>query len=351
MSDVLIHTHGTPGKKIGHISLNRPKAIHSLTMDMCEAMIAALLEWRDDKEVKAVVLDHAEGRGFCAGGDVTLLRNSALEDGGKTGAAFFYREYQLNHLLFTFPKPVIAFMDGITMGGGVGIAQPAQYRVVTENTRYAMPETGIGLICDVGGGWYLSRLPGQLGKFLGLTGARLDGSECLWAGLGTHYLDSVATAEAKTRITEDPDRIEMILGSLAVEPSEPRLRGNMVQIDRLFAGDTLAEIIAALEADGGEWAGKELRTLRTKSPMTCALVLRQLREGVRASTFAENMAMEVRAASRTIMLPDFAEGVRALLVDKTGDPAWSPANVADIDPRAVDAVFAPLPPEEEWKPL
>ncbi|QNE03993.1 enoyl-CoA hydratase/isomerase family protein [Croceicoccus marinus] len=351
MRDILIHTHGTAGRKIGHISLNRPKAIHSLTMEMCEAMIEALLAWRDDDAVKAVILDHAEGRGFCAGGDVTLLRNSALEDAGKSGRAFFHTEYQLNHLLFTYPRPVVAFMDGITMGGGVGISQPARFRVVTENTRYAMPETGIGLICDVGGGWYLSRLPGQLGKFLGLTGARLDGAECLWAGLGTYYLESGALAEAKARIIEKPDEIGDILDALASEPPEARLRGNMDTIDRLFAADTLAGIMDALEADGGEWATKELKTLRSKSPMTCELVLRQLREGAEAPDFAHNMAMEYRAAGRAIMLPDFAEGVRALIVDKTGDPAWKPARVADIDPKAVDAVFAPLPPEEEWKPL
>ncbi len=351
MSEVLIHTHGAAGSKTGHISLNRPKAIHSLTMEMCEAMIAALLEWRDDDGVKAVIIDHAEGRGFCAGGDVTLLRNSALQDGGESGRAFFHTEYQLNHLLFTFPKPVVAFKDGITMGGGVGISQPARYRVVTENTRYAMPETGIGLICDVGGGWYLSRLPGQLGKFLGLTGARLDGAECLWAGLGTHYLDSSAMAEAKARIIEQPGQIEETLGTLSVEAPEPRLKGNMERIDRLFAGDTLAEIMDALEADGSEWASKEFKTLRGKSPMTCELVLQQLREGAEAGTFADNMAMEYRAAGRAIMLPDFAEGVRALIVDKTGDPKWNPATVAEIDPNAVDAVFAPLPPEQEWKPL
>ena len=351
MSEVLIHTHGTVGSKVGHISLNRPKAIHSLTMEMCEAMIAALLEWRDDDAVRAVILDHAEGRGFCAGGDVTLLRNSALADGGTSGRAFFHTEYQLNHLLFTFPKPVVAFMDGITMGGGVGISQPARYRVVTENTRYAMPETGIGLICDVGGGWYLSRLPGQLGKFLGLTGARLDGAECLWAGLGTHYLESGAMAEVKARIIAEPDRIEATLDASSVEAPEPRLKGNMERINRLFAGDTLAEIMDALGADGSEWAIKELKTLQSKSPMTCELVLRQLREGAEAETFADNMTMEYRAAGRAIMLPDFAEGVRALIVDKTGDPSWNPSTVAEIDAKAVEAIFAPLPPEQEWKPL
>ncbi len=347
MSEVLIHTHGP----VGHISLNRPKAIHALTLSMCEAMIEALVKWRDDPAIKAIIVDHAEGRGFCAGGDVTLLRNSALEDGGASGRHFFEVEYHLNHLMFTFPKPIVAFMDGITMGGGVGISQPAKYRVVTENTKYAMPETGIGLICDVGGGWYLSRLPGQIGKFAGLTGARLDGAECLWAGLATHYLPADALAEAKAKIVENPSAIESVLDALSADAPDPRLVGNKERIDTLFAAESLTDIITALEADGGEWAMKELKTLRTKSPQACELVLRQLREGAACETFADNMRMEYRAAGRAIMLPDFAEGVRALLVDKTGDPKWQPATPEEIDPAAVDAVFAPLPADKEWSPL
>ncbi|MEP6101751.1 enoyl-CoA hydratase/isomerase family protein, partial [Parasphingorhabdus sp.] len=142
--------------RIGHISLNRPKVIHSLNLDMCLAMTEALLAWRDDDAVEAVILDHSEGRGFCAGGDIAMLRESGLTD-GKEGRDFFYKEYQLNHLMFEYAKPIVAFMDGITMGGGVGISQPAKYKVATENTRFAMPETGIGLFPDVGGGWYLTR--------------------------------------------------------------------------------------------------------------------------------------------------------------------------------------------------
>ncbi|MDD3798948.1 MAG: enoyl-CoA hydratase/isomerase family protein [Novosphingobium sp.] len=345
--EVHIHVHG----KVGHISLNRPKAIHSLTLPMCEAMLAALAGWRDDPAIEAVIVDHAEGRGFCAGGDVVLMRGSALEDGGALGRRFFHTEYRLNHLMFTFPKPIVAMMDGITMGGGVGISQPAKYRVATENTRFAMPETGIGLICDVGGGWYLSRLPGRIGQFLGLTGARLDGSECLWAGLASHYLPSDALAEAKARIVAQPDRIEAILAELSAEPPAPRLAGNKDNIDRLFASDVFEDILAALTADGSEWAGKELKTLGTKSPMTCKLVLRQLQLGGAAGTFAENMAMEYRAAGRAIMLPDFAEGVRALLVDKTGDPQWQPAAPEGVSEEMVEAVFAPLPEDEEWHPL
>jgi enoyl-CoA hydratase len=345
--EVHIHAHGP----VGHISLNRPKAIHSLTLAMCEAMTEALLAWRDDDAIRLVIVDHAEGRGFCAGGDVTLIRKSALEDQGALARRFFDTEYKLNHLMFTYPKPIVAFMDGITMGGGVGISQPAKYRVATENTRFAMPETGIGLICDVGGGWYLPRLPGQTGKFLGLTGARLDGSECLAVGLATHYLPSEALAEAKARIVADPNAIETVLADLSVEPPAPRLAANREAIDRLFAPDTLEGILAALEADGGEWAQKERATLAAKSPRTCKLVLRQLALGAAAKTFAENMAMEYRAAGRAVLLPDFAEGVRALLVDKTNDPHWQPATAEAVSEAMVNAVFAPLPAGEEWKPL
>ncbi len=170
-------------------------------------MSEALLGWRDDPAIEAVLIDHAEGRGFCAGGDVALVRRSALEDGGAAGRAFFFAEYRLNHLLFTYPKPVVAFMDGVTMGGGVGISQPARYRVATENTLFAMPEGAIGLFPDVGAGWYLPRLKGRTGAFMALTGARLDGAECLWAGLATHYLPSERLAEAKARIAEAPGDI------------------------------------------------------------------------------------------------------------------------------------------------
>lgn len=150
----------------GILSLNRPKAIHALTLDMVHAMTASLLQWRGDASVGVVLIDHAEGRGFCAGGDIAFLRNSALNDGGTSGRRFFHDEYQLNHLLMTYGKPVVAFMDGITMGGGVGISGPATYRVATESTKLAMPETGIGLFPDVGGGWFLSRLKGRLGQYL-----------------------------------------------------------------------------------------------------------------------------------------------------------------------------------------
>ena len=344
--NMLIRRDGTAG----FLSLNRPAALHALTQDMDHAMTAALLEWRGDPGVQTVIIDHAGGRGFCAGGDITFLRNSALTDGGVAGRKFFYEEYQLNHLLMTYPKPVIAFMDGITMGGGVGISQPAKFRVATENTRFAMPETGIGLFPDVGGGWHLARLAGRIGQFLALTGARLDGAECKWAGLATHYLPHDLLSEAKARIAagHEPGGV---LSALAVTPPPARIEANAAQIAKHFAADRYEDILASLAADDSDWAAKELATLRTKSPQTCKVALRQLHDSLGCETFADNMAMEYRIGSRVLTLPDFAEGVRAVIVDKDHAPKWNPATPEAVTDALIDQIFAPLPADQEWKPL
>ena len=334
----------------GFLSLNRPKAIHALTHPMCTAMIEHLLAWRDEPDVAAVIIEHSEGRGFCSGGDINLLRHSALNDGGAAGRAFFGDEYRLNHLLFTYDKPVVAFMDGITMGGGVGISQPARYRVATESTRFAMPETGIGLFPDVGGGWYLSRLAGRLGQFMALTGARLDGAECLWAGLATHYLPAAAIPEAKRRIVAGED-IAAVLDALSVTPPEARIVAHADEIARHFAFDKLEDVLASLEADDGDWAIKELATLQAKSPQACKVSLRQLAESSKLTDFADNMAMEYRLGARVLVLPDFAEGVRAVIVDKDQSPKWNPPTPEGVTDDKLDAIFAPLPANEEWKPL
>ncbi|AKQ42788.1 enoyl-CoA hydratase [Aurantiacibacter atlanticus] len=345
-SEIHVHRHGA----VGHISLNRPKAINALTQDMCEAMADTLLEWRNDDAITAIILDHAEGRGFCAGGDVQLVRRSALEDDGAAGRAFFRAEYRLNHMMFTYSKPIIAFMDGVTMGGGVGISQPCKFRVATENTMFAMPEGSIGLFPDVGAGWYLPRLPGQLGRFLGLTGARLDGAECLWAGLATHYVSAADVAEAKAHIIETPHDIDAALRSLMPSPApDARLAGNAASIDKLFAPDTLEGILAALEADGSDWANKELKAVASKCPTTCKVALRQL--AADAPDFAANMALEYRIAARMLMRHDFIEGVRAVLVDKDGAPQWHPSTPEAVTEAMLDAIFAPLPDGEEWTPL
>ena len=344
--DVLISTD----VRVGRISLNRPKAIHALNLAMCQAMIDALLKWRADDSVEAVIIDHSEGRGFCAGGDIRMLAESGAKD-GKEARAFFHTEYRLNHLLFTYPKPVVAFMDGITMGGGVGISQPAKYRVATEHTRFAMPETGIGLFPDVGGGWYLPRLEGRVGAYLALTGARLDGAECLALGLATHYLPSEKLAEAKARIAVDPDRIGGILGELSVTAPPAAITQHLDKINRLFASDSYEDILAALAADGGEWAEKELATLRGKSPQTCKVALRQLREGGEMHDFAAQMRQEYAIGSRVVQMHDFIEGVRALIIDKDNSPKWDPPTPEAVTDDWIEAIFAPLPDDEKWTPL
>jgi enoyl-CoA hydratase len=348
--DVLIATNG----RVGHISLNRPKALHALTLEMCHAMSAALSEWARDDAIKAVMIDHAEGRGFCAGGDIVFLRESALNDGGVSGRKFFHDEYQLNHQLFTYPKPIVAFMDGITMGGGVGISQPAKFRVATENTRFAMPETSIGLFPDVGGGWYLSRLAGRLGQYLALTGARLDGAECLWAGLATHYIPHDLLENIKARIYDHPERIAGILGEPVGTPPKAGIAAFVDKIAKHFASDRYEDILASLEAAakaGDEWAQKERDTLAKKSPQTCKVALRQLAHSAKLTDFADNMRMEYRIACRVLTRPDFAEGVRAVIIDKTNDPKWDPATPEEVSEELLDSIFAPLPAEEEWKPL
>lgn len=342
----------------GILSLNRPRAIHALTLDMVRLMVKALLGWRDDPAVRVVVIDHAVdpagdpklSRGFCSGGDINLLRQSALSDGGLAGRQFFYEEYQLNHLLFTYPKPVVTFMDGITMGGGVGISGPARFRVATENTKLAMPESGIGLFPDVGGGWYLSRLSGRLGPYLALTGARLDGAECVWAGLATHYLPAAALAEAKARLMAG-EAPKAALDALAPPPPETKIAAHAGEIARLFASDELETVMDTLAQDSGAFAQATLATIRTKSPTTCKVALRQLAASLTLPDFAANMAMEYRIGARVLMQPDFAEGVRAVIVDKDNDPAWNPPGAGAVTPAMLDAIFAPLPAHEEWKPL
>lgn len=334
---------------VGHIRLNRPKAIHALTLGICDAINAALAEWCSDPAVQVLMIDHAEGRGFCAGGDVLALHRSGTSDGIEA-RAFFHSEYRMNHSLFTYPKPTIAFMDGIVMGGGVGISQPCTYRVATENTRFAMPEGTIGLFPDVGGGWYLSRLPGQIGKFLALTAARIDGADCRAIGLATHYLTAAKLEGVKAQIVANPKDTKAILDAAEETPTASRLIGQQAEIDRLFAADTLEGILAELKADGSVFAQEQYATVLAKSPQTGKVSLRLLREGAAMACFADEMRQEYAVASHVVMRPDFAEGVRALLIDKDNAPRWNPATPEGVSEELIDEIFSPLPTDEQWTP-
>ena len=344
--DVLTFVEGG----VGRIRLNRPKALHALTTQMCEVMSNALLAWRTDPGVELVLIDHAEGRGFCAGGDVVMLARSGNSD-AEEAKRFFWAEYRLNHLLFTYDKPTIAIMDGVTMGGGVGISLPCDHRIATENTRLAMPETGIGLFPDVGGGWYLSRLPGRVGQFMVLTGARLDASECRYLDLATHYVEQAEIPDLVDRIIKAPARAQGALGAASTTPPEPKIEENLALISRLFAPDRLEDVLALLEEDESDWAETELATIRTKSPLSCKVSLRLLAEGDRRANFTDEMRAEYALAGRVVRTHDFREGVRALLIDKTGNPQWDPATPEEVTDEMLDILFEPLPPSEQWTPF
>lgn len=355
MTDVL--TSAANG--LGHITLNRPAALHALNTSMCAAMIDALIAWRDDTSVHAILLDHAQGtRGFCAGGDIRMLAESGAKD-SKEAREFFFTEYRLNHLLFTYPKPIVALIDGVTMGGGVGISMPARFRIATENATYAMPETGIGLFPDVGGGWYLPRKPGQIGMWLALTGARLKAADCLIAGIATHFMPTEILAAARAQIagaaqTHDAGRaLESGLDALSESAGRPKelTPENVERINRVFALDSVEAIFAALESENSDWARTQLATLKAKSPQAMKVSFRQMREGAKMTSFADEMRNEYRIGSRVCALHDFQEGVRALIVDKDNKPVWHPATLDGVSDALLDELFAPLPSADEWTPL
>jgi enoyl-CoA hydratase len=344
--DVIAEKQGPAGR----LRLNRPKALHSLNRQMVRDMANALLEWRDDPDVRIILIDHAEGRGFCAGGDVVGISQD-VEGHEAAARAFFFDEYRLNHLEYTYPKPGVAFMDGITMGGGVGIACPCRFRVATERTVFAMPETTIGIFPDVGGGWYLPRLPGRVGEFMALTGARLDGAECHYLGLATHYVEQASLADIWDRIATTPQRVQGPIGAFAATPPDTKIAANLPNITKLFASDRLEDVLAALEADGSDWATTELATLRTKSPLSCKVSLRLLAEGASREDFADEMRAEYALAGRVVRTHDFREGVRALLIDKDNAPHWDPPTPEEVTDEMLDVLFAPLPESEAWTPF
>ena len=343
MSEVLTRIEGS----VGRITLNRPKALHALNLGMCEAMTAALLAWRDDDAVLSVLIDHAGERGFCAGGDIRMIAESGATDAVEA-KAFFLTEYRLNHLMVEYPKPITAVVDGIVMGGGVGISEPADVRIATERTTYAMPETGIGLFPDVGGGWFLPRLPGETGTWLALTGARLKAADTVALEIHTHFVASDAVETLKDDLLA---RGPAAVADHAGDPGPASLAPYRDAIDRLFSHDRVEAIFEALEADGSDWASAQLATLKTKSPQSLKVTLRQLRAGRRMATFAEVMAMEYRLGGRVVRTHDFQEGVRAVIVDKDNTPKWSPATLEGVSDADLDALFAPLPADEEWTTL
>ena len=342
--EVIVRVDGAAGR----ITLNRPRALNALTTGMCEAINAALLAWQDDDAVRLVLIDHGGERGFCAGGDIRMVAESGRSDGVEA-RRFFRSEYRMNELLFRYPKPVIAIMDGITMGGGVGISMPASIHVATERTLWAMPEGDIGLFPDVGGGWHLARMPGQTGPWLALTGARLKAADGCALGIATHYLPSERVDALKASLVSGAP-VQDCLRALTADPGPSPLEEHREKLDRLFGFDSMEAIVAALEAGGG-WARAQAAILARKCPTTLKVALRLIRDGARRTSFAEEMAVEYRLAVRMTRRHDFIDGVRAVIVDKDNAPRWEPPTLEGVTRAMLDELFSPLPADEEWTPL
>ncbi len=347
-ADVLIRQQGG----LGRITLARPAALHALDTPMCAAILEAVQAWADDPSVQLLWIDHQEGtRGFCAGGDIRMLAESGAGDASEA-RDFFRTEYRMNAALEAFPKPILTLIDGVTMGGGVGLSVHGSHRIATERTVFAMPETGIGLFPDVGGAWFLPRLRGELGTWLALTGARLKGADVAAARVATHFMPS-ELIPALTKQLEAADfsagaaeLLNEILGRLTHAVPAGSFEAHRDTIDRCFSFDAAEDILAALDTDGGDWARTEAATIRSKSPETVKVALRQLRAGRVAETFEDNMRMEFRIGWRKVQSADFLEGVRAVIIDKDNAPAWKPARLEEVSEADVARYFAPLGPDE-----
>ena len=337
---------------VGFITLNRPKALNALNLDMVRGLTAVLLQWKDDPEVHAVAIRGSDKTGvfggFCAGGDIRFFHQAALA-GNPALEDFFTEEYRLNHLIHGYPKPYIAFLDGIVMGGGMGISQGSRYRMVTANTKMAMPETHIGLFPDVGGGYFLSRCPGHSGEWLGLTGQALGATDAIALGLADYCLDATELHDAWDALalaSVSQAYPSPWLAKFSVKPpSAAEL--DLTRINHFFGLPSAQAIVHALEADGSEWAKKTASTLRHRSPLMLEVVLQQIRRA-RTMTLAEDLRMEramVRHCFYTAHLKrsgatsETVEGIRALAVDKDHSPRWNPQRIEDVRPEMVAPFF------------
>jgi enoyl-CoA hydratase/carnithine racemase len=321
--------------RIGRILLNRPKALNALTLPMIRDCTRVLRDWADDPHVHAVVVAGAGDRAFCAGGDIRALRDAGVAGDQAFVDSFFAEEYALNLLIATYPKPYVALIDGLCMGGGIGVSVHAPYRVATEQAAFAMPETAIGFFPDIGATFFLPRLPGELGTYLGLTGARMTGADAVHAGFATHFtprarLDELAAALAK----------DGVAALAAFDETLPRfsLAPHRAAIDHCFSADTVSGIVARLRGDDTDWARSALRALGSASPSALHWTLRALRRG-RELTLKQALDAEFALTRSTMAHPDFAEGVRAMVVDKDRQPRWQPARIEDVNPAAIEALF------------
>jgi enoyl-CoA hydratase len=323
--------------RVGRILLNRPQALNALDLPMLHACAAALESWRNDPHVDAVVIEGAGHRAFCAGGDIIALREAQVSGNRPKADEFFRVEYDLNLVIANYPKPYIALIDGICMGGGIGMSVHAPYRVATEHAAFAMPETAIGFFPDIGATFLLPRLPGELGMYLGLTGLRVTGADAVHAGFATHYTTREHLPALSKALAKDGPAA-MAQFNQTLPPFS--LQDHRAAIDHCFSAATVAEIVQRLGEIDAAWSHAALRALHHVSPTALHFTLRALRRG-RDLTLKQALDAEFALTRTTMAYPDFAEGVRAMVIDKDRKPAWQPTRIDDVDPARIDALFAP----------
>jgi enoyl-CoA hydratase/carnithine racemase len=335
---------------LGVMTLNRPKALNALSHGMILEMEKVLPKWEKDPVVKAVVVRGAGDRAFCAGGDVAgLYREMRDNPSGTTRRDFFRDEYIVNRRIYRFAKPWISLIDGIDMGGGVGLSVHGSHSVASEKFLFAMPETTIGLFPDVGGGYFLTRLPGALGTFLALTSHRLKAADALWAGIVDAYVPSTKMNDLQAALGvadfSGPGasrKVDAVIAKFSEDPGLPTLPAMMLDIDRCFSGESLQEIEAKLKKYPGEWAAKQLAALLKLSPLSMAITLEQLKRCANRS-FEDSMTIEYRMSQRCMQKGhDFFEGVRALLIDKDQKPQWNPPTIEGVTASLVEEHFRPV---------
>jgi enoyl-CoA hydratase/carnithine racemase len=344
--DLIVRREGSAGI----IRLNRPKAINAVTLEMFRGIDKALDRFEADPAVGLILLEGAGDRGLCAGGDIRALYDSSRAN-GDLGKILWREEYILNARIARFPKPYVAFMDGIVMGGGVGLSAHGAHRVVTERTKLAMPEVGLGFFPDVGGTWLLSHSPGEIGTYFGLTGQTMNGPDAIFA----RFADAVVPSDqlpvlrrllTQTRADTASSEIRGLIDDFATGETSGPVAANQAEIDRWFTHDRMEDILAALQRDGSELALSTFKALNEKSPRGMVVTLRLLRLARDASSLEECLVREYRAALEVFRSDDFREGVRAAVIDKDRSPKWSPSRVEDVTPQMLAPYFAEIGAEE-----
>jgi enoyl-CoA hydratase len=328
--------------RAGIITLNRPAALNALTLAMVRAIHPELRAWGADEAVARVVIRAAGDKAFCAGGDIRALYEWGRA-GDETFLDFYREEYRLDTFIKRFPKPYVALIDGIVMGGGVGVSVHGSHRIAGDRLVFAMPETGIGLFPDVGGTYFLPRLPGETGLYLGLTGERVRTADAVALGIATHHVPSARFPDLTEALCEADD-VDAALAAFDADAGEGPLSADRALIDRHFSASTLEGVLESLRAEGGEWAEKTLSTLRGKSPTSLRITFRQLREG-KSLGFEDAMRLEYRIVNRIFHAHDFFEGTRAVVIDKDMAPRWRPASLDQITDADIASYFAPLAEE------